>query len=475
MSDRLTRLRCSGCGAEAASDDALPFRCPNAGSGDDIDHVLRRQLVVENALRGPAWRLSFLDEEPNPFVRYRRLFHSFDVATARGMTEADFVHLVRSVSHAIAGVSGEGFRETSFDSHAVLNEALGRKGGSLRVKDETGNVSGSHKARHLAGLMLWLEVARRTGLTALGPGDSRLAIASCGNAALAAAVVARAADWPIDVFVPPDAHVNVTAKLKSLGASLTVCQREQGVTGDPCVHAFHEDLKRGALPFSVQGSENGLTLEGGLTLGWEIASALLHDGDELDRIFIQVGGGALASATAQALRESVELGVLSKMPKIHAVQTAGGYPLRRAWELVVRHALAGVAPLEPETDEQVAARLASPEMSEVRARAIRHAATHRSDFMWPWESIPQSAAYGILDDETYDWLAIVEAMLETGGYPVVAQEKDVLAANEIGKRETGIPVCHTGTAGLAGLIRLSRVGIIGGNEALAVLFTGRER
>ncbi len=30
----------------------------------------------------------------------------------------------------------------------------------------------------------------------------RLAIASCGNAALAAATLARAAAWPIEVFVP---------------------------------------------------------------------------------------------------------------------------------------------------------------------------------------------------------------------------------------------------------------------------------
>jgi len=475
MSDRLTRLRCSGCGAEAAADDALPFRCPNAGAGDDIDHVLRRELVIENALKGPAWRVSFLDEEPNPFVRYRRLFHSYDVAAYRGMSEVEYVHLVRSVSNAIAGVNGAGFRETPFHFHDRLNEALRRKAGSLRIKDETGNVSGSHKARHLAGLMIWLEVARRTGMTNLAPADARLAIASCGNAALAAAVVARAADWPIDVFIPPDAHPNVKAKLEALGATLTVCHREDGVTGDPCVHAFHEDLKQGALPFSVQGNENGLTLEGGLTLGWEIASSLLHDGDEVDRLFIQVGGGALASSTAQALRESISLGVLSKMPRIHAVQTAGGYPLRRAWELVVRHALAGVAPLQPETDEEVATRLASRELNDVRRDAIRHAATHRSEFMWAWESTPQSAAHGILDDETYDWLAIVEAMLESGGYPVVASEKDVLAANDVGKHATGISVDHTGSAGLAGLMRLLRAGVVGEGEAVAVLFTGVER
>jgi len=61
---------------------------------------------------------------------------------------------------------------------------------SIWVKDETDNVAGSHKARHMFGLLVHLEVVRRLGMTErpLPP----LAIASCGNAALAAAVVAAA-------------------------------------------------------------------------------------------------------------------------------------------------------------------------------------------------------------------------------------------------------------------------------------------
>jgi len=32
--------------------------------------------------------------------------------------------------------------------------------------------------------------------------------------------------------------------------------------------------------------------------------------------------------------------------------------------------------------------------------------------MWPWEETPRSVAHGILDDETYDWLAIVKGIME---------------------------------------------------------------
>ena len=37
-------------------------------------------------------------------------------------------------------------------------------------------------------------------------------------------------------------------------------------------------------------------------------------------------------------------------------------------------------------------------------------ASHRSQFMWPWEEPPHSVASGILDDETYDWLAILRGV-----------------------------------------------------------------
>jgi len=34
---------------------------------------------------------------------------------------------------------------------------------------------------------------------------------------------------------------------------------------------------------------------------------------------------------------------------------------------------------------------------------LERATKHRSEFMRPWETMPQSVAHGILDDETYDW------------------------------------------------------------------------
>ncbi len=95
--------------------------------------------------------------------------------------------------------------------------------------------------------------------------------------------------------------------------------------------------------------------------------------------------------------------------------------------------------------------------------------------MWPWEREPHSIAHGILDDETYDWLAVVEGMLATGGTALVADEATLTRANALAREATGIDVDPTGSAGLAGLLALRAEGEVGDDERVAVLFTGVTR
>ena len=58
--------------------------------------------------------------------------------------------------------------------------------------------------------------------------------------------------------------------------------------------------------------------------------------------------------------------------------------------------------------------------------------------MRPWERADVGRD-GILDDETYDWLGVVDAMAGSGGTPVVAAEADVLDALEQARRATARP------------------------------------
>jgi threonine synthase len=446
MTRPASTIGCTGCSYVAGAGDPYPFRCPAAGK-DNADHVLTRVLTPE----GTAFPSG---GDANPYLRYRALMHSYHVATARGMSDAAYVDLVGSLDAAVAAVAGRGFRATPFLRSRELSEALGFSAtGGVWVKDETGNVSGSHKGRHLMGVLVHLAVMEACGL--LDAGNRReLAIASCGNAALAAAVLAAACGWRLTVFVPPGADASVVRRLRDLAATVVTCPREDGQRGDPAYLRLREHVDRGALPFTSQGPENGLAIEGGQTLGYELVTDLAGAG--LDHLIIQVGGGALASSSLQALREAAERGALGALPRVHTVQTCGAHPLERAH--------ARVRALLPD----------EPDPGAVR-RAVAQAAAHRSAFMRAWETPPRSVATGILDDETYDWRAVVEGMLLTGGRPLVVSETALVEAHALAAAATGIAVDPTGSSGLAGLPELRRSGEIGDHDRVAVLFTGRQR
>lgn len=483
-----TALVCRGCGARA--DGGLPFRCPQAGSGDGADHVLAREWT------GDASSFAF-DDDPNPFVRYRRTLRSWAVARQAGLRDDEFVSLVRDLDRALADVDGRGFVVTPCAPSPSIAARLGLSRDGVLIKDDTGNVAGSHKARHLFGLALSMEVAKRAGDPDAADGRRPLAIASCGNAALAAAVVARAMNRSLRVFVPPWADPTVIAELERHSARIERCpRRPDDPPGDPCHHRFREAVRDGAWPFSVQGSDNALVIEGASTLGLELAEQTRER--PIDRLFIQVGGGALASAVTQGLELAHAGGLLARVPAIHAVQTAGGFPLVRAWRRVARDLVGGSEGPSPRSDaisrapspvlpagddasgpdaaiqDAAAARwIASRLDIAAREAALVRAARHRALYMTPWETEPKSAASGILDDETYDWHAVVGSLLRTGGWPIAVVEPTVLEAHEAG-HAADFPVSATGAASLAGGLTFVAAGLDVGPLA-AFLFTGVER
>jgi len=389
---------CRVCGAE--EDVATPFSwtCPSA-SPEDPHHVLR---LVDDGVEAEVI------DDANPFVRFAPRSAWFAFALANGMSEAAALSLAASVA--------DGFSITPF----TVNEALSdRFGVEVWVKDETGQLAGSHKARHLVSIMLHLRVAEELGLLGRRP---PLAISSCGNAALAASTLASRESWPIEVFVPTWMDPAFGSAIDALGAEVHRCERRPGdPPGDPAMAGFRSSVACGAVPFSVQGPVNAWCLDGGRTIGWEMAEV----GAPVSELVVQVGGGALASCASQGLGPSAAL---------LAVQTEGCAPLERAVRLLG-------------DDDRPADRWA--------------------EVMIPWEE-PHSLADGILDDETYDWLSLVEAMRVSGGRPVVVSEAAVVEAVTVA-RDAGLSVSPTGAAGVAALLEGAQSGPV------AVIASGVDR
>jgi threonine synthase len=391
-------------------------------------------------------------DSSNPFIRYRWLLDSYRNAIGRGWSDTDFVSLVTRLDKAVTEVSGKGFEITPLSRQPALAAATSLPTDLLWVKDETQNVGGSHKARHLFGVLLHLAVEDQS--------DGDLAIASCGNAAVAAAVIARAAGRPLRVFIPTWADPEVVAALEEMEATIEVSERRKGETGDPTVLRMIEAVEQGAVPFSVQGTITPTALDGGRTIGWELAEqlSLARVGGKV-ALFVQVGGGALAASIWQGLTDAIRHQWLEADVVLHTVQTEAAAPLNRAWR-----ALQAEMETQPLLDH-----------SDAIDFAMDAAKREPDRFMWAWEDVGPTAASGIVDDVTYDWLPVMAAMLHSEGQATVVTEKMVLRANEVARTYTGINVGHTGSAGLAALIDPSIVEYVDRGQHVVVLFTGVER
>ena len=408
--------------------------------------------------------------EISTFERYADRLAGVAAAEAAGIDRAEIVKVIAELDRAVAQVDGGGFAPTPTHPQPALGRAVGlAEQGTLWVKDETGNVSGSHKGRHLFGVALGFAledlIARTRGDE---PQQRRLAIASCGNAALAAAVVAAATGHSLDVFVPDWADPAVVERITDLGATVQRCARTEGMLGDPAHHALIKAISEGATPFSCQGTETPTTIDGARTLAYELSEQVANP---LDRIVLQVGGGALATAVVTGLAQCRPD---HPMPILHVVQPVGNHPLVRAWDRIIA-GVVGQQPSENHQRQQAADGL-GPLAPEARASLVAELRADPGRFMEPWPDPPVSYASGILDDITYDWIDIVDAMLATGGFPVVADDPTFRQAHHLAASHTGIPVCPTGASGLAGVLVLVRdLGLSLAGEQVAVVFSGRQR
>ena len=426
----VTGFVCHGCGFEAQVREPLPFTCECREERPAADHVLEGMRAAL-----PEWPV---EEDENPFLRYRRFQSTYHFARAHGFTDEAYVQHVKDLEGAIEAVDGSRMHRSAlaFDDHV-----------NAFFKEETQQVSGSHKARHLMAIALQLTLAEKLSLVDLG--SRPLAIASCGNAALAAAVLAAAMGKRLQVYLPRSADSILVDHIEALDARLNFCERRPSdPPGDPCTRRFQQAVARGAVPFSVQGRDNALAIEGGLTLGLELIDQLRAAGRPWPmHLVVQVGGGALLSSLVQAFEWGLRSGVCPHMPRLHAVQTPGCHPLKHAFERV----------LTREREE---------------GDGLAFAIAHRDQVMKPWQQVPRSLATGILDDETYDWIAIVRALLDSGGEVALAPDERILEAQQHAHDRLGVATCTTGAAGLAGLLELRASGALDSREPSVYLLTG---
>ncbi|HSD71483.1 MAG TPA: threonine synthase [Thermoanaerobaculia bacterium] len=185
----------------------------------------------------------------------------------------------------------------------------------LWIKDESGNPTGSFKAR---GLSAAVSKAKELGF-------ERIALPSAGNAGGAASAYAARAGMSCDVFLPRDTPALFRVECERYGARVTLVDGLIDACGKFVVAGAAEgkwhDVSTLKEPYRVEGKK---------TMGYELAEDL---GWELpDAVIYPTGGGTGLIGMWKAFEEMERLGWIgSKRPRMIVVQAAGCAPVVKAF------------------------------------------------------------------------------------------------------------------------------------------------
>ena len=280
---------------------------------------------------------------------------------------------------------------------------------SLLLKHEGHNPTGSFKDR---GMTVAVTQAGRIGARAV-------ACASTGNTSASLAAYAAHAGIPALVFVPRG-----QIALGKLAQSLAYGARTLLVDGDfdTCLRLARDASRE--LGVYLVNSINPWRVEGQKTIVFEMLQQLGYDAP--DWIALPAGNLGNISAFGKALREAFALGLITRVPRLLAVQAAGAAPFASSF--------------------------------------AKHFSTHE-----PVHAETLATAIKIGDPASWD--RAVRAITETNGVVTSATDAEILDAKAV-IDASGVGCEPASAASVAGVRQLRDRGVIGEHERVVAVLTG---
>ena len=280
---------------------------------------------------------------------------------------------------------------------------------SLLLKHEGHNPTGSFKDR---GMTVAVTQATRIGARAV-------ACASTGNTSASLAAYAAHAGIPALVFVPRG-----QIALGKLAQSLAYGARTLLVDGDfdTCLRLARDASRE--LGVYLVNSINPWRVEGQKTIVFEMLQQLGYDAP--DWIALPAGNLGNTSAFGKALREAFALGLITRVPRLLAVQAAGAAPFASSF--------------------------------------AKHFSSHE-----PVHAETLATAIKIGDPASWD--RAVRAITDTNGVVTSASDAEILDAKAV-IDASGVGCEPASAASVAGVRQLRDRGVIGEHERVVAVLTG---
>ncbi|MEM0010406.1 MAG: threonine synthase, partial [Candidatus Bathyarchaeia archaeon] len=298
---------------------------------------------------------------------------------------------------------------TSLNKCDRLGGYLGLK--EVYVKNEGENPTGSFKDRGMT-----------VGVTkALEMNMKRVACASTGNTSASLAAYAAKAGLECIVLIP-SGKVALGKLVQAIIYGAKVIQVKGNF--DDALRIVEELCM--TQPIYLLNSINPYRLEGQKTIAFEIWDQL--GGKVPDKVIVPVGNAGNISAIWKGFRELYLMGLINRLPRMIGIQAEGAAPIANM------------------------IKMGSNEIKFVEK--------------------PETIATAIRIGSPVNWKKAVKAIRESGGLAETVSDEEILSAQKLLARLEGIFVEPASAASIAGLIKLSKNGLVEKDELVVCVATG---
>lgn len=277
------------------------------------------------------------------------------------------------------------------------------------IKDEGRNPSGCYKDREAAVLAHYLSEED----------IDKIALVSSGNAALSISLYGRMYGLRVKCVIPSDTSMGKRQLIQLFGGKL---EDVDGIYED-CHYQLLDTIEDDEVNVSVGVSP--LRDQGDKTIAYELVEEL---GPDIGYVIVPTANGALISGVYQGFVDLKKLGLITKIPKLIAVQIKDADPIKKA-------------------HEQGKAFVQIPD-------------------------IPDSIAESIVAAECFASHKAVDALRATDGYVVAVEESELKDGLSHSIKMEGVIPEWSSAAAFSALLKLIRENKISKNDKVVVLNTG---
>ncbi len=372
----VTNLECIECG-DSFEKEGIRYLCPSCGGNLEV--------IYDYAAAGEEW-------------------HRYELKKSNELSIWRYAPLLPVEPISFGGLN---VGWTPLIESDRLRELLGMP--NLSLKDDTQNPTASLKDR----------------ATAIGLARSKenkveiITCASTGNAASSLSGLGASIGATVKIFVPENVPKTKLAQILLYGAEVFKIKGGYDDAFDLCIKATEEfgwyNRNSGFNPYLSEGKK---------TVAFEICEQLMWNPP--DAIIVPVGDGCIISGVHKGLKDLIEIGVISEMPRLIALQADGANSIVKAFE-------------------------SGNEIGTAPGNTI---------------------ADGIAVGKPRDGVKALRAVKETSGYALSVSDEEILEAVRTLAKTAGVFVEPSAAATLAGLYKLLSLSVLSDNDRVVLLLTG---